>query len=102
MSEHSDARPGEADTARERDEIDDGSRREVLARIGRLAYALLAEPRLAHANCGGVLNGGIGGVRLAIEECETGYDSQKGVECYERTKVKGPLVYNPAFDRHYA
>src|SRR3954464_11564418 len=34
-------------------------------------------------------DGGVGGVRLAIEECETGYDSQKGVECYERTKVKG-------------
>ena len=41
-------------------------------------------------------DGGVGGVRLAIEECETGYNSQKGVECYERTKVKGPLVYNPA------
>src|SRR3954452_24348058 len=39
---------------------------------------------------------GVGGVRLAIEECEPGYDSQKGVECYEPNKVKGPLVYNPA------
>jgi branched-chain amino acid transport system substrate-binding protein len=40
-------------------------------------------------------DGGIGGVKLVIEECETGYDTQKGVECYERTKAKGPLVYNP-------
>jgi branched-chain amino acid transport system substrate-binding protein len=40
-------------------------------------------------------DGGIGGVRLNIEECETGYDTQKGVECYEATKTKHPLVYNP-------
>src|SRR5437016_14523005 len=40
-------------------------------------------------------DGGIGGVRLNVEECETGYDTQKGVECYEATKTKHPLVYNP-------
>ncbi len=40
-------------------------------------------------------DGGIGGVKIAIEECETGYDAQKGVECYESTKGKGALVYNP-------
>lgn len=40
-------------------------------------------------------DGGIGGVPIAIEECETGYDAQKGVECYESTKGKGALVYNP-------
>jgi branched-chain amino acid transport system substrate-binding protein len=40
-------------------------------------------------------DGGIGGVRIAIEECETGYDAQKGIECYESTKGKGALVYNP-------
>ncbi len=40
-------------------------------------------------------DGGIGGVKLAIEECETGYNAQKGVECYEGTKGKGAVVYNP-------
>ncbi|MBD8893818.1 ABC transporter substrate-binding protein [Roseibium litorale] len=40
-------------------------------------------------------DGGIGGVKIAIEECETGYDAQKGVECYESTKGKNALVYNP-------
>jgi branched-chain amino acid transport system substrate-binding protein len=40
-------------------------------------------------------DGGIGGVKLNVEECETGYDTQKGVECYEGTKGKGALVYNP-------
>src|SRR6478752_7074218 len=40
-------------------------------------------------------DGGIGGVKIAIEECETGYDAQKGVECYEATKTKGALIYNP-------
>jgi branched-chain amino acid transport system substrate-binding protein len=40
-------------------------------------------------------DGGIGGVRLVIEECETGYDAQKGVECYEATKPKKPVMQNP-------
>jgi branched-chain amino acid transport system substrate-binding protein len=40
-------------------------------------------------------DGGIGGVRLVIEECETGYDAQKGVECYESTKPKKPVMQNP-------
>jgi branched-chain amino acid transport system substrate-binding protein len=40
-------------------------------------------------------DGGIGGVKVIVEECETGYNAQKGVECYEATKGKGALVYNP-------
>ncbi len=40
-------------------------------------------------------DGGIGGVKLVVEECETGYNAQKGVECYEATKGNGALVYNP-------
>lgn len=40
-------------------------------------------------------DGGIGGVKIAIEECETGYDTKKGVECYEQTKGKNPVVINP-------
>jgi len=40
-------------------------------------------------------DGGIGGVKLAVEECETGYDTKKGVECYESTKGKRPVVINP-------
>ena len=35
-------------------------------------------------------DGGIGGVRLTMEECETGYATDRGVECYERLKGKGP------------
>ena len=35
-------------------------------------------------------DGGIGGVRLVMEECETGYATDRGVECYERLKGKGP------------
>ncbi|MGY4569812.1 ABC transporter substrate-binding protein [Bradyrhizobium sp. USDA 3256] len=35
-------------------------------------------------------DGGINGVRILIEECETGYATDKGVECYERLKSKGP------------
>jgi branched-chain amino acid transport system substrate-binding protein len=40
-------------------------------------------------------DGGIGGVKLALEECETGYDTKKGVECYESVKGKNPVVVNP-------
>ena len=32
--------------------------------------------------------GGINGVKVLIEECETGYATDKGVECYERLKGK--------------
>ena len=38
---------------------------------------------------------GIGGAKIVIEECETGYDTKKGIECYESTKGKNPVVYNP-------
>jgi branched-chain amino acid transport system substrate-binding protein len=40
-------------------------------------------------------DGGIGGVRINVEECETGYDTKKGVECYESTKAKNPVITNP-------
>jgi len=40
-------------------------------------------------------DGGIGGELVKIIECETGYNTQKGVECYEATKGKGSLVYVP-------
>lgn len=33
--------------------------------------------------------GGINGVKIGFEECETAYDTAKGVECYERLKAKG-------------
>ena len=35
-------------------------------------------------------DGGVGGVKITYEECETGYNNDKGVECYERLKNKGP------------
>ena len=40
-------------------------------------------------------DGGIGGVPARILECETGYNTEKGVECYEATKGEGSLVYQP-------
>src|SRR5580704_12683731 len=40
-------------------------------------------------------DGGIGGVKVIVEECETGYDTKKGVECYEAIKGKKPVVVNP-------
>jgi branched-chain amino acid transport system substrate-binding protein len=35
-------------------------------------------------------DGGINGVKITYEECETGYATDRGVECYERLKAKGP------------
>jgi len=40
-------------------------------------------------------DGGIGGVPTRVIECETGYNTEKGVECYEATKGEGSLVYQP-------
>ncbi|KUP92797.1 ABC transporter substrate-binding protein [Tritonibacter horizontis] len=40
-------------------------------------------------------DGGIGGVKARVVECETGYNTEKGVECYEATKGEGALVYQP-------
>ena len=40
-------------------------------------------------------DGGIGGEKVAVPECETAYNTEKGVECYESTKGMGALVYNP-------
>jgi branched-chain amino acid transport system substrate-binding protein len=41
--------------------------------------------------------GGINGVKLIWEECETGYATDRGVECYERLKGKhgGGTVFQP-------
>jgi branched-chain amino acid transport system substrate-binding protein len=41
--------------------------------------------------------GGINGVKIVFEECETGYDTARGVECYERLKGKhgGASLFQP-------
>ena len=40
-------------------------------------------------------DGGIGGERLIIQECEDGYDTKKGVECYDLVKGLNPVVITP-------
>ncbi|MBZ8138509.1 ABC transporter permease [Rubrivivax gelatinosus] len=40
-------------------------------------------------------DGGVNGVKLSFEECETGYATDKGVECYERLKGKGATLFDP-------
>jgi branched-chain amino acid transport system substrate-binding protein len=55
---------------------------------GFIAYLTLLNAR----------DGGINGVKLVWEECETVYDVERGVECYERLKAKGPTgaaVFHP-------
>jgi len=41
-------------------------------------------------------DGGINGVKLTFEECETGYATDRGVECYERLKSRpGVSLFDP-------
>jgi branched-chain amino acid transport system substrate-binding protein len=47
---------------------------------GYIAYLTLLNER----------DGGINGVPLVWEFCETVFDVDRGVECYERLKTKGP------------
>jgi branched-chain amino acid transport system substrate-binding protein len=48
---------------------------------GLIAYLTLLNAR----------DGGIHGVPLVWEECETVFDVPRGIECYERLKAKGPI-----------
>src|SRR5690242_6259368 len=51
-------------------------------------------------------DGGVNGVKLTYEECEDGYNNDKGVECYERLKNHPPtgasLVDPPSTGITYA
>ncbi|MBN9427573.1 MAG: ABC transporter substrate-binding protein [Burkholderiales bacterium] len=47
---------------------------------GKLDYIKLINSR----------DGGINGVKITYEECEFGYLTDRGLECYERLKTKGP------------
>ena len=41
-------------------------------------------------------DGGVNGVKLTFEECETGYATDRGVECYERLKSRpGVAMFEP-------
>jgi branched-chain amino acid transport system substrate-binding protein len=41
-------------------------------------------------------DGGVGGVKLTWDECETQYEVERGVECYERQKSRpGAAAWNP-------
>lgn len=43
-------------------------------------------------------DGGVNGVKLSWEECETEYNNAKGVECYERMKNKNPVTKGTAIN----
>ena len=47
---------------------------------GKLDYLKLVNAR----------DGGVNGVKITYEECETAYATDRGVECYERLKSQGP------------
>ena len=40
-------------------------------------------------------DGGIGGVPIRYSECETAYNTERGVECYQALRGENPLVLQP-------
>lgn len=40
-------------------------------------------------------DGGVNGVKLRNEECETQYNTERGVECYGRLKAMGGTIFSP-------
>lgn len=40
-------------------------------------------------------DGGIGGVPIRLTECETAYNTERGVECYQAIRGDNPLVIHP-------
>lgn len=40
-------------------------------------------------------DGGIGGLPIRMSECETAYNTERGVECYEAIRGDNPLVIQP-------
>ena len=56
----------------------------------RSTYIPLANGIIDYVTLLNERDGGINGVTLVWEECETVYDVARGVECYERLKGKGP------------
>ena len=60
--------------------------REGAMRFGQIP---LANGYIDYLTLLNVRDGGINGVSLVWEECETVWDVDRGVECYERLKAKG-------------
>ena len=57
-----------------------------------IPYADGVEDYLAMINA---RDGGVGGVPINVINCETAYNTERGVECYESTKGQDALVYFP-------
>src|SRR5215510_5015505 len=56
----------------------------------RSVYTPVTNGYIAYLTLLNARDGGINGVKLLWEECETVYDVTRGVECYEHLKSKGP------------
>src|SRR5262245_44992058 len=56
----------------------------------RASWIALTNGHIDYLTLLNVRDGGINGVPLIWEECETGSDLTRAIECYERLKTKGP------------
>ena len=64
----------------------------------RFVFGPRADGYIAYLTLLNARDGGINGVPLVWEECDTVYDVMRGIECYERLKTKGPTgasVFHP-------
>ena len=63
----------------------------------RFSGSRLADGYIAYLTLLNARDGGINGVKLVWEFCETVFDVDRSVECYERLKTKGPTgaVFQP-------
>ena len=64
----------------------------------RFVFGPRADGYIAYLTLLNARDGGINGVTLVWEECDTVYDVMRGIECYERLKTKGPTgasVFHP-------
>src|SRR5438045_5158583 len=56
----------------------------------------LANGKLDYLKLINARDGGVNGVKLTYEECETAYATDRGVECYERLKSRrGVALFEP-------
>ena len=68
----------------------------------RFVFGPRADGYIAYLTLLNARDGGISGVPLVWEECDTVYDVMRGIECYERLKTKGPTgasVFHPLAPR---
>lgn len=56
---------------------------------------LIANGMSDYLNMLNIRDGGVGGIKLDVEECETGLDEWRGMDCYKNNIHRHPVVVSP-------